>query len=439
MKPNRLLPLVVAALLIVALALGVATPPRASQAADPPPTSQPAADGAKPPAQANQPAVVDVETSDHQTAHGELLDVSPEVVALRVGADTRRYSTKSLLGVSFAAAPRPPARSAVAVELVDGSYLAAAEILVHGAQATVTLVGGAQVKAPTAALRSVRFVSGGESVEVADKQWNEILGGKLAADLLVVRKKGSLDYLEGVLQDLGSDDLKFLVDKEVVEVKRRKIEGLVYYHPAGAKPAAPVCEVAVAGGTMLAAGALKLADGELRVTTPAGAEASLPLSQTRQLDFSAGKVRFLGDLEPDRVEYSSYFSTRQPLESWNDYFQPRRNRGPQPGPLRVGGKCYTRGLSLHSRTLVAYRLPGSFSRFEAIVGMDESAGEEGAARLVVRGDGKTLWERDVRSGGQPQAIDLAIGGVKRLEIFVDFGQDLDIGDFVDLCDAKVSK
>jgi hypothetical protein len=369
-----------------------------------------------------------------------LVAITPEEITVRVGAEERRVPLKTVLSAKFGAVTlRPPGKPAAMVEFVDQSFLAAAAATVQGTQATFALFGGATVHAPTAAVRSVRFLAAGEPLESADKQWNEILSGKVAADLLVVRKKGALDYLEGVLQDLGPEELKFQVDKDVVSVKRPKVEGIVYYHPAGAKLAAPICEVALVGGTRLAAGSIKIADGVIQLTTPAGATASAPISDLRELDFSAGKVRFLGDLEPDILQFASYFSAKEPLESWDEFFQMRRNRGPQPGPLRLGGKSYAKGLSLRSRTRAAYRLPGAFSRLEALVGMDDSAGEDGVANLVIRGDGKSLWEREIRSGGEPQTVDVSIAGVKRLEIFVDFGQDLDIGDFVDLCDVRVSK
>jgi hypothetical protein len=36
-------------------------------------------------------------------------------------------------------------------------------------------------------------------------------------------------------------------------------------------------------------------------------------------------------------------------------------------------------------------------------------------------------------------LNLPLLGVRRLEILVDFSDDLDIGDFVDLCEARVTK
>ena len=249
---------------------------------------------------------------------------------------------------------------------------------------------------PTRAIHSVRFVAPGAHDEAADKQWNEIQSGKIAGDLLVVRKKGSLDYLEGVLQDFGPESLTFLLDKEPVVVKRPKIEGLVYYHGAADPLAEAIAELAAGGATRVRVRSIAWGDGRYKLTTPAGVELSLPADQLAQLDFSAGKVRYLSDLEPDSQQVTPYFSPREALESWDEYFRPRRDSGPEHGPLRLAGKTYPKGVAGHSRTLLAYRLPGEFRQFEALVGIDDEAGEAGVAAVEIRGDGRPLWRGSVR-------------------------------------------
>ncbi len=390
---------------------------------------------------AASPASVDFETTDHESIRGELVGLSEEGIAVRVGDKTVQAPLKKLLSVSLGAggsAAPPATKPRMMVELTDHSLLAAADVSIARGSAQVTLAGGGAITAPTRSLRWIRFINA-DPAEGADKQWEEALAAKTASDTLVVRKKGALDYLEGVLGDLGPDELKFMVDKESLAVKRAKIEGLVYYHAAGAPLEEPICEVTLGDGTRLSARKISLADGQIRLTSPAGVGWDGPLSEVRELDFSAGKVRFLSDLAPVASEYTPYFAPKEPIESWNAFFRMRRDRGPRPGQLRVGGKSYRKGLSLHSRGVVAYRLPGAFQRFETLVGIDDSAGESGAAAIEIRGDGKSLWQGDVRGGGEPRPVSVEIAGVKRLEIIVDFGEDLDIGDFVDFCEAKVTK
>jgi hypothetical protein len=59
--------------------------------------------------------------------------------------------------------------------------------------------------------------------------------------------------------------------------------------------------------------------------------------------------------------------------------------------------------------------------------------------LVIQGDGKTLWEGEVRGSEPARNLEIEIAGIKRMEIVVDYGDDLDIGDRLDLGDARVTK
>ncbi|NJK41103.1 MAG: hypothetical protein HC934_06675, partial [Acaryochloridaceae cyanobacterium SU_2_1] len=56
---------------------------------------------------------------------------------------------------------------------------------------------------------------------------------------MVVRKNDALDYLEGVLGDVDENTCQFEHEREVISVKRPKIEGLVYAHPRPAELAEP--------------------------------------------------------------------------------------------------------------------------------------------------------------------------------------------------------
>ena len=55
------------------------------------------------------------------------------------------------------------------------------------------------------------------------------------------------------------------------------------------------------------------------------------------------------------------------------------------------------------------------------------------------GEGKILFEADVRGTDAPQVLDLDVTGIRFLEILVDFGREFDIADHLDLGDAKLIK
>ena len=111
------------------------------------------------------------------------------------------------------------------------------------------------------------------------------------------------------------------------------------------------------------------------------------------------------------------------------------------GPLRLGNKIYSRGLCIHSKTLLKYRLGGEYRRFQAVTGIDHLVASNGYGdcRLVISGDGKKLLEADVKAKDSPRPLDLDVANVVNLEVLVDFGGNLDISDHLDLADAKLVK
>ena len=238
---------------------------------------------------------------------------------------------------------------------------------------------------------------------------------------------------------VDDESVVFEVDHDPVTVKRAKVEGLIYYHAKKGELADAAAVVADRSGSRLEIVSAALDGDRLKLTTPAGQEIVLPAADLERLDFSSASTQLLGDLEPESFQYVSFFGGKDQPPSLAEFYKPRRDSSFDQLPLRVAGKTFAKGLSLHARTKVVYRLPGKFSRLSAVVGIDDSVRDAGDVRLEIRGDGKMLWEESVRGTDAPRLLDVSVQGVKRLEIVADFGGDFDAGDVVDLCDAKVTR
>ena len=199
-----------------------------------------------------------------------------------------------------------------------------------------------------------------------------------------------------------------------------------------------VCQIVDTGGSRWSVSSLLLED-ELQWTTPSGVKVSRPLGEIRLIDFSGGKVVFLSDQTPESVVHTPYFSGLADRPMLQRFRAPRGDTNLESGPLRLGGKKYAKGLALHSRTEVVYRLPDRFRRFQAILGIDDIVRPHGNVRLVIRGDDRVLLDKTIRGTDPPEPIDLDISGVRRLTILADFGETLDVSDHLDLCEARVIK
>lgn len=328
---------------------------------------------------------------------------------------------------------RVPAE-AILVQLTDGSAIIAKDFAVKGDEATIQVDGDQAVVTPTAGVAHVRFAI---PIEL-EAQWQEVLNGNAAGDLVVVKKDGALDHLEGVLGDTDPDGgFAFTLGGDVLSVKRTRVAGIVYFHKSAdpaAKAAAIVTDVR---GSRFAAAALKLEAGALVGKSPAGARWSIPLDQLGKVDYSQGRVAYLGDLAAVRDEWTPYVGAEKLPGVVRDYYASKRNRSIEAQDLQLAGQRYSQGLSFHSRSEVAYQLNGDYRRFQALAGIDDRTEGSGAVRLVIRGDERVLWEGDVMAGNPPQMLNLATEHVRVLSILVDYGDGHETADHLNLCDAKV--
>ncbi len=328
----------------------------------------------------------------------------------------------------------PP--SDVSVELIDGSRLAATDYTIGGRTAQITAPGGDVTELAPGDVAAVQFQP---ATEQSAAEWTRILDSARQSDLLVVRKGPSLDYHRGALGEVTSSVVEFHLDGERLPVPRTKVFGLIYYRSAGRDLPEAACWLTEADGSRWAVRSIRLEDDLLRWTTPLGIEVSRAPADVARLDFSQGKIVYLSDLEPESSEWTPYFGPARELPVLNEFFRPREDRGLDLGPLRIDGVEYAKGLALHSRTRLVYRLPGRFRRFQAVAGIHDRVRPQGNVRLVIRGDDRVLWEGSVAGTEGGQEIDVDLGGVRRLEILADYGDALDVGDHLDLGKARIIK
>jgi hypothetical protein len=380
---------------------------------------------------------------DGKQAAGQLLEVTASALTLESPAGKATLPFAALQSVSGnPAQPAVKVKPTVIVRLVDGSQLEGTSFEVAKGEATLKPLSGPELKFTTKSIAWVRLpdAAAGENL---DGQWSDLLAsqtnGKQAADLIVVRKKDAIDYLEGVLGDVSAGEVAFELDGQTVPVKRPRIEGLVYYHAKTTNLPETVCELTTAQGLRLSARTMQLSDDTLCVTTPSGLAVDVPLASLALLNFSADKVRYLSDLEADSVNYTPFFGGGQELPSHVEFFRPRRDVGIEQNPLRLDGKTYAKGLAMHSRTATSYRVPEKFTRFEAVVGIDDSVREAGHVQVTILGDGKQLWEAAVAGGDPARPVSVDLQGAKKLQIKVEFGDDLDVADHLDLAEARFTK
>ncbi len=374
---------------------------------------------------------------------GTPISIDDQQVTLSTAAgEQRTVPLKELLAIDVGqgAAVNPADKPSVWVELTDGSTLVGVDIRVVKSQATLTSMARESVELPVKSLRAVRFSDPAQDT----RQWTEVLAGKSVSDLIAVRKKDSLDFLEGVIGDVDADAVRFTLDGDAVPVKRAKVAGLVFARRNSGEAPEPLATVEDSSGMRLQAKSLELklvagfAGGKLTVVTVSGATISRPMNQISKIDLSAGKLMFLGDMPIESSDWKAYFDPSKSPPALARFYRPRQNQA-QDGQLRLGGTPYAKGLQLYSQSTTVFKIPAKSRVLKAVVGIDDAVRDGGRVRLQIFADEQKLFDEPISGADKPRDLELNLAGARRLKIVVDFGEDQDAADHLDFCDARIMK
>jgi len=380
---------------------------------------------------------VEVLTLQGQKHRGAFQELSADSIAVTDTAGKKTgVDLKELMHVTFA---KPsPLKADLAklhvVVLVDGSELVCSEVTTTGTAANVDSPLFGKLRIPIKAVESIRFAP--QKPQLTAK-WNELRAKDRLKDSLAVGKTNSIDHVGVVIDRVTEKDVHFAFDGRANNLPRSRFFGIVF---ARDKPTdrKPVCEVRLAGGAgSLRVSRLRWNGSDLTGRLLAGVDVKIPAENVSLLDFSLDKVKYLSDMEPRDVEFTPFFDDKDNRA----LFRYRRNKTYQSRKLQLGKTVYDRGLWIHSRTELSYRLGGDYRRFRAVVGIDYEMAKDGkgSVYLVISGDGKPLFEGHVRGTESPRELDLDVSGVRELTILVDYGENNSVADHLDLCEARVIK
>ena len=195
--------------------------------------------------------------------------------------------------------------------------------------------------------------------------------------------------------------------------------------------------LSLADGSLLRGRPLTLQDGQLSLHSRALGPVQIGLSEVRHLEFSGGQIQFLSDLNPVQATTRDLFATDKRVQRDASYLR---------GPLRLRGNVYRKGLGMRSHTRLDYRLDKRFTRFQAVLGIDDTAevttfearrSGGGVALFKVHLDNEVVFEKELSVRDDPVAIDIPVSEGQILGIEVDPSPGLHSLDYADWVDAKL--
>lgn len=373
---------------------------------------------------------VQVDTLKSGQASGAL----QQITASQVVVGEQKLPLAEVLEIRFPASSPAPAATAQPIEVIlnDGSRLTGPQVTIKGSDLSLQTPELGTIAVRKNVVKSLRLAASDPKV---DEAWQKLLGRESKKDLIVVRKEDKLDFLGGVAGEIDAQTVKFLIDGEEVPVKRERVYGLIFQPVESTVK--PQASLDLLGDVKLESKLVTLQDDKCQVVLASGVNVTVPLSQIRSMDFSAGKIRQLSQMKPSDSKFVPLF------DDVGGYYDYRKDNGPLRMPISLGGKTYPKGICIHSQSRLTFRLQGDYRRFQAMIGIDDHAddyGVYGNVQLTISGDDKVLLKADVKRTDAPRPLDLDVTGVRDLQIFVDFGDDnVDTADWLSMGDAKVIK
>ncbi|MEP0844252.1 MAG: NPCBM/NEW2 domain-containing protein [Phycisphaerae bacterium] len=377
------------------------------------------------------PPAVRAVTIEGQSLEANWSGVSPAgAVVLIEDGKPREISPDGLMLLRWPVEPASrPTESGhqTTIDLADGSRVIGRIIAGDAKHVTVATEPLPELRLPLTELAGLRW-RGSDQPEALAAFEKALAERDPSQDTLFVVREGRVTALKGVTESLGPGGGSFRWRERSVPIQAGSAFGIVF--AAGVQP--PAAAQATCRLTDGSRWAGKLAGGDERsviVELGGGTRVALPVARIEEIRFRSDRVLFLSDLTPAEFVMEPFGTTRWPY---------RKDRSVANRPMRIGEEVFERGLGVHSRSVLTFDLPGRFSRLAAVIGIDAGAAPLGNVVFRVTADGRDVFNSGPVTGRDPpRPISVPIEGAKRIQLIVDFGGDLDIGDQADWAHARL--
>jgi NPCBM/NEW2 domain len=382
-------------------------------------------------------AGADLQTLSGKKVSGELVGLDRQQVVVRAASgDAVRVPITDVVQVDLMPGDIPPKGAHTAVELTDGSVLLCSKVEVAGDAFDLTVIPDLHVKVPTTSVFTVLRDAHDPKVR---QDWQDFLTKRGRLDMVVVRSDGKLNGLEGTFGPGSGDSIEFTPSAtgQKRAVKLARAQGLIFVQKPNPDAPNPLCRVTDAVGNLLVAADVVLNADGLAVTTVSGVHVAIKEAKLlAKLDFSKGKLAFLSDLAPTR---DAVTLATEDDDLYARFVRFRKDLNLDNGAIRLGGKQFAKGVTLHAGTQLTYDVGGDYKELRATLGVDDGVETDSPVEVVVEGDGRELFRGKVSRKDPPRPVAVDVRGVRDLRVSVRATGLLDFGAQATLADAKVSK
>lgn len=383
-------------------------------------------------AQASESPRVTVLDADGRTTSGTLQTWSSETLSVR-DTETQSWKWRDIVRLRFDDRPVPAEARGSAIWLANGDRLVAKVREIADEQLTADWPRFPDSPALMLPLESVRgvVVSLPQARDVCDQMSAWLLDRNAARDEVRLLNGDSVSgefasWQAGrVALTSGTNDVT-LAENEV------RLVGFNTELLSASLAKELSWQLSLNDGSQLTLSAAKsrLDGGTLKGTLTNGAACEVPWAAVCEVRVLRGRAVWLSEVTPTESQYTPFLPNARRWPA-------RANRSAAGGPLRLGGREFSNGIGMHSRSVVTYELPPNTRFFTTVVGLDDTTTGEGTVACAVELDGRRAFElpRLTRDAGPQQLPRIDVSAAKRLTLIVDFGELGDVQDHVNWCDA----
>lgn len=369
-------------------------------------------------------------TVDGQTIEGRWAGSGGDgEIRIETGAEVKTLRLDDLLSVKWPSPASAPTSQpgTLQVHLKDGSYTPARLKSGNERELQLETPWHKHLVVPLAMLRAVRF--GESSNQAASEAFEQALADdKADQDRLIVLRNERPAVLRGSLESLRPDGGSFRWRDRSIPVKPQETVAVVM---AGASPAPAPAVCLMQDGSVWAGRIAGLKADSVRLQPGFGDALDLPVERISEIRLRSDRVQFLSDLTPAKYDFERLGAAHWPY---------RVNRSVTNRPMRIGDQSFDQGIGVHSRSVLTYDVPQGFRQVAATIGIDEAVGDQGNVIFRVLADGKEVFNSGPITGRDaPRPLLATIEDSRQIQLIVEFGDDLDIGDHADWAEVRLIK
>lgn len=364
---------------------------------------------------------VTVQTSAGDSIKGDLNAISDTALVIQQGGKETQIPINELLSLQPSETPDATGPT-YRVTLASGSRIAAQEVTTSGNELVIEPRRQPVLRVPIRDVKAIRFRA---SSPGTDAQWLGVLKSEGTGDSLVIRRPESvLDPQRGIVTGITKDHVIFDLSGDEIKAPLDRLEGIVFGNvtDTSAKAAIQVSDVY---GSKWSVMKMDSSQGDqplqLRLTSSIAHE--LPLHHIESIRWSTGSMA-LTTMEVASTNFQPYFQTKLNPELAKSFFSPQ--------------SADEANLILYGGSSIEYRVEPGYETLTGSVARSSAIKDASQVKVWIELDGKVVWEQGLL-GAAPLGFELPLNNARRLAIHVSSGKDGDLGDTVQISNARVVK